>query len=357
MKTPAIWLGAVLLCGCPSSTAELSINIKTDLLPFEEFHSIRIEVDEKPEVVAVRADRDYLLGARVHDDEYPTGERRVAATLLKQGQPVVTRSVFVQLESDRSVTILLTRECRDVVCDEQSSCLAGKCVPLDCTEDDSSKCPARNCDSCAPGVCGLASCEFDVCFRSDDRSCTEGLFCDPDIGCVPGGSIPTLDAGVDSSVDAPGPDVSSDATDAGDVSTTDASNADATADATIDQAVDATVDQAIDGTIDSTVDAITGDCINASDEIVLRPVDLQDAINTGTGCGQMFPNNRPGLLQCIAVEVPVSAMCLDCFADIVTCTISLCQTPCMSPLSQACTSCRAANCNGDFKACSGLEAM
>ena len=95
-----------------------------------------------------------------------------------------------------------------------------------------------------------------------------------------------------------------------------------------------------------------GACTNPTD---LGIVQTKDVKKITADCGKMHIGNDAATKTCIKMGTSLSDPCVTCFADTVSCVISKCLQPCLADSgSQACTDCRAMNCDPAFKACSGL---
>lgn len=225
---------ALVAAGCGDDTYELLIDAKTDLVPGIEFARVRVEVftrlpraeESAPasrarEHVAARSDA-FADGTRVAElAGLAAGEYAVRVRLLDQGGvPVLQRIALVTLKKTSVFTIVLTRDCRGVICplagDDPShvACLGGRCVDPRCTEETLEACGEAMCTDatqCATGAsCAEARCDHQTCLLvAQSAMCAAEEWCDPLAGCTPlpgsggdggmdGGSI---DAGDDAATD------------------------------------------------------------------------------------------------------------------------------------------------------------
>lgn len=95
-----------------------------------------------------------------------------------------------------------------------------------------------------------------------------------------------------------------------------------------------------------------GACTNPTD---LGIVQTKDVKMITADCGKANIGNDAKTKECIKMGTSLSDPCVTCFADTVSCVIAKCLQPCLADSgSQACTDCRAMNCDPAFKACSGL---
>jgi hypothetical protein len=194
----AAWVSLLATClSACSNTSELAVDLRTDLVPGLEFDAVRTELDgvlaplhpARPEDASARSWRvaefaDVTMGT--HD---------VRVQVLYAGVPVLTRRVVVRLDGSLVVTVVLTRDCRGVVCPgdggpTETECLSGECGDPMCSPETPERCPAPECDEdadCAASVdCVTARCEEGTCLqRAEPDACPPEEICAPDAGCVP----------------------------------------------------------------------------------------------------------------------------------------------------------------------------
>lgn len=201
------------LGACGSESTSIRVDLRTDFVPGIEFTDVRTTVVDVSETTRLSRDDDAFEPTRVATlDDVPRGNQIVAVELLDaSGELVAERAVRVRLREDLGVTVLITRDCRGVMCpgagDDPNAltCLGGRCVPLDCTDGTSPECPDPECESAAECVdgsaCSSAQCLDGACvYRRDDAMCDAEQYCEPERGCL---DVPDLpDAGmVDASMD------------------------------------------------------------------------------------------------------------------------------------------------------------
>src|SRR5688572_18143865 len=116
------WIGviaaiSVALAGCSSDPATLAVEVRTDVLPGNEFAAIEILLagrgrDERV-AVPVFAGEDWSVGRRAADFEpIDDGDYEVRARLLGSGGEVVVEGLtLVSVKGTTVVTIVLTRDC------------------------------------------------------------------------------------------------------------------------------------------------------------------------------------------------------------------------------------------------------
>jgi len=189
----------VLVSGC-DDRPELIVDVRTDLVPGSELMALSASVDGADAVrVNVDPATDWLAGGRVAELQVEPGTRTVVITALDaEGQTVVERSVRVSVELDIGVTVLLTRDCRGVVCDAtNAACWAGGCVSDECSDESLSSCGDPECTDAsecpAAGPCGTARCELGACVYAAGGACGASEFCDPEFGCRSTGDTGPVD--------------------------------------------------------------------------------------------------------------------------------------------------------------------
>lgn len=211
-----------LLASCSDSTIALSIDLRTDLSPGNEFQRIVTSlVGEGVEQERGTAG-DFITGARVADFEGlgASESRTVRVDLLDgSGALVVSGEILVNHRENRGVVLVVTRDCRDVSCGEGTTCRGGSCVAADCVDGTEPSCPEPECradvDCAAADACSMAQCAEGVCFyRPLVGACSSEEYCDPERGCLPvvmtQPDAGLMDGGIDAGADS-GSDAGSDA--------------------------------------------------------------------------------------------------------------------------------------------------
>lgn len=193
-------VASLFACACGGSSA-LEIDVRTDLVPIDEMATVWLRVthvDGSGEPVertyTVAEADDFIGGVRVASlSDIGHGDVRIDVEVRDAlGQVVLERPTLVTLENDRAVTILLTRDCRGVTCGDAGAplaCLSGTCTDPRCTPETPELCSSAECTADADCVfaaeCSVGVCSNGVCLaRPDDALCDEGLWCNPDEGCV-----------------------------------------------------------------------------------------------------------------------------------------------------------------------------
>ncbi len=208
---------ALAACGSPAPT--LLVDVRTDFVPGAEFFAVEAVATptsgtplQTQRVPALGSD-DFIAGKRVSEwDSVTAGQYDITAHLLDaSGAVLAQRRVRTQVSGPRAVTIILTRDCRDVSCPgagdaTATECFGGHCVPPECTDDNPDACVidcSSDGDCAAPaGSCAVAHCIQGACLSAPDpTSCqSPDQYCDPDVGCraLAGGTddagMPMMDA-------------------------------------------------------------------------------------------------------------------------------------------------------------------
>ncbi|MFK7988847.1 MAG: GLUG motif-containing protein [Sandaracinaceae bacterium] len=199
-RTPWLVLWSLLLVACDPGFA-LLLDVRSDLVPDIEVDAARVELRTADgtleRLVAFERDTPLLEGVRLAEFEGLEGGEILAQVFLQQGDQVVAqRAVVNVLENDQLITVLITRDCRDVECGEPSSatCLGGRCGSSECTPQTPENCEPEcvgdaDCEGGSP--CSAPVCVTGLCVEAPDGdACVEGEYCDPDIGCRP---LPEMD--------------------------------------------------------------------------------------------------------------------------------------------------------------------
>ena len=189
----------MLSCADGAGEFELIVELRTDLTPGSEFVGVRTEVStvdftsdtgaRREEIIATTA-LDFVSGERVATFEsIPGGEVHLrVSTLGPGGEVIVARRVLLVLDEDSGVIVLVTRECKDVVCEPAETCFAGACVDPRCSDANPELCVSECAGDaeCGAAPCAEASCVRGACFAvaRDDR-CDMSELCDPEAGCLP----------------------------------------------------------------------------------------------------------------------------------------------------------------------------
>ena len=187
------WLTSLLgVVACASGPHELRVDLRTDLVPGAEFDTILVAFDGEPARELTPGEADYVIGARVLDTLAKPGEHVVEVSLTRNESTVLERAVHVRLDADYGITVVLTRDCRGVVCPGEDAsatqCLGGRCVVPECAPETPEACGAAECttaaDCSSAATCGAVQCNAGTClYASDSSSCRAGAYCDPDAGC------------------------------------------------------------------------------------------------------------------------------------------------------------------------------
>jgi len=197
------------VAGCEAGAGTVVVQVRTELLPEREFSEVRtrLRTADGGEVADVRgaaaAHVDWGMGVRVAEvPALPSGRYRATVSALGAGGEVrVERPVSLIVEDGTVVvTVLLTRDCVDVVCPDPggdpaaTACVAGRCVAEECVEERAESCAIDECetdtDCPATGPCARPVClPSGACFAEPDHgACGADEVCHPDDGCLPAAS-------------------------------------------------------------------------------------------------------------------------------------------------------------------------
>lgn len=211
----------VLAVGCGEDPATLVVSLKTDFVPEVELAHVVVRAGGLERTFAARAGQPFTQGVTVAElgGLDAVAEVRVDVELRdRAGRVLAARPVLADLRARAvSITVVVTRSCRDVVCNTGSACLGGRCVSERCTEETPELCGAEaaECDAdadCPPmDECSTPSCQLGAClYAAVEGSCDDGSACVPDRGCVEmpvsGDAGLPLDAGAPDAGGPPAPD-------------------------------------------------------------------------------------------------------------------------------------------------------
>lgn len=194
-----------LVTACDPGTATLIVDLKTDWVGGVEVAMAEVVIDdgEHTDQRPLRLEDDLAGGLRVAElHDLPHGNHRVSLTLrAPNGAVVATRRALVSLRGPLAITLLVTRNCAGVTCDDpgRPECVDATCVPPECVEEDPAACEGSTCETaadCSDGavMCVEPTCSGGFCISAPVvDSCAGGEYCDPARGCQP---RPGADAGV-----------------------------------------------------------------------------------------------------------------------------------------------------------------
>jgi hypothetical protein len=189
---------AALICvglasGCAPESRELAVDLQTDFVPGVEFDLVTVTLDDgDPEETAAALTHRYDRPRRVLEahDVMP-GHRTVEVVLARSGAEVARRRIEMSFDRSYLLTVVITRSCRDVTCEvgDDTECVAGMCVPPDCTRLGQTGCPEVECredDDCTAGAaCGRGRCIEGACLELPRHEmCPAEEICVPEVGCI-----------------------------------------------------------------------------------------------------------------------------------------------------------------------------
>ncbi|RLD03045.1 MAG: hypothetical protein DRI65_13740, partial [Chloroflexota bacterium] len=186
-------------CEGPSDL-ELIVDLKTDYIGRVEVNKVRVSLFDAEGALVVRnADtvivRENLTdGLRIAElGMLAPGDYRIEVQLAGSA-PVPQRVVRVSLKSSSAATVVVTRDCLDILCpgtgtSSLTQCLGGTCVDPTCSPETPEACPPAECSNdsdCLSSVaCAAAACVGGVCTAASDSSlCAIGEYCDLTMGCI-----------------------------------------------------------------------------------------------------------------------------------------------------------------------------
>ena len=199
----AACLGCCLAACSASSSGTLVVNLRTDLVPAEEFGQVRLSLGRVDaagslETVELAAEApSYVEAARLTEfTNLAVGSYRLTVVPLgtRSGEALTERPVLLEIDGSLSVTVPIFRSCLNVDCGDEEACFGGQCVDPRCSVESEEFCSVANeCGSdveCAPQAsCAVGSCELGVCWNFSKPSGASGAcdidtqWCDPDAGC------------------------------------------------------------------------------------------------------------------------------------------------------------------------------
>ena len=223
LPAAAYWkcaLGLAMISACSSEDInQLRVDVRTDLSPGVDFDVFTAElvVDGRSSSELLRLPVDATTNIR---EEFTIGTfdglsaSSIVVEVAARGvndQVVLRQRLVVRVRGRTAVTAVLTRSCIGVQCsDETSSCFAGRCVEVICSQDgcdqseceQSSQCAAPNAD-CAMAICANGACLS----QPVAGACTDSRYCDPERGCLSlpfrDGAMMSPDAGPTNDASAP----------------------------------------------------------------------------------------------------------------------------------------------------------
>ncbi len=212
---------ALLSFAC-SDGIELGIDLKTDLVPQVEFTQVEVTLTNRRDVrltnIPSEASFDRPATVAEFTDLEPDSARVLLVRLLdRDGQEVVSNTYRIDHQTDLSIPVVFTRDCRGVMCPlapgDPAGCLGGQCVDETCRTGTEPSCPEPECaepsDCPALSACAAAQCQGGLCVYFSDDICDPGEYCAPETGCLPlpaeerdagaedAGSDGAMDAGMD----------------------------------------------------------------------------------------------------------------------------------------------------------------
>ena len=154
VRTRLTLLIACLVWGGCDASRTLVIDLRTDWVPGQEVVGIRTAVDgEVVDERDVSFGEPLAAGIRLAEREGIAPGAHDVTVLLRDpdGGTLAARRVRVTVDGSTAVTVVISRDCAGVTCDDPSAseCLGGRCVSVECTPENPGACPD---DGCGSGV-------------------------------------------------------------------------------------------------------------------------------------------------------------------------------------------------------------
>lgn len=207
---------------CESASHELFVDVKTDLVAGVEFTSVRVELFDGVPRPSDRAGgrrarahvaaggRAWLASERVAEIGGLAARTYWVRIELRDGleRSVASRLATVSVRGNVVVTVVITRDCIDVICPgpgddpARTACFGGTCVEPSCTVESSAACGEAECRtstdcSSPPAPCADAACVDGACLAlAREGACSDDAWCDPERGCTRLRGEPVVDAGL-----------------------------------------------------------------------------------------------------------------------------------------------------------------
>lgn len=191
----ALVVACLIVAGCKGGGSELIVDLRTDYVPGVEFTEVEIlRLGDDEDVVVRRlaaVGEDFIRGQRVAELDVAGPRVELRARLLApNGRRIADRRQQVELQGTTGVTIVITRDCEGVPCDDDQACLDAVCVSLGCSPEHPELCGTlvlcgRD-EACTQpnATCARAVCEGSLCFdEAIEGACAPDEYCVPEVGC------------------------------------------------------------------------------------------------------------------------------------------------------------------------------
>lgn len=182
-------IAAITACllACSSSSSTLRVDLKTDFVPLAELTRAVSTLEDQRVEYAVEGSESFFDGVRIAELDLEPGTYELHVELFGSFGPLAERRFTLAVDGDLGVTALITRDCRQVDCDADETCVAGECVPTTCTASGDPDCPIDECTAAsecpaAPAPCATASCIEGVCLFAGTCD-ADAEVCLPERGC------------------------------------------------------------------------------------------------------------------------------------------------------------------------------
>ena len=195
-----LWIAISATLSCTSGTADLRVEIRTDLVPGLEFSAARVTLSDGQEnIIAAHAGTRWIEEPARSSFSWstPPGTVQASVELLHEGAVTLVRHAVVEISGRTAITFNLTRTCIGVSCAEGQTCRGGSCIDAVCSATDNAPlCRDTECaqdSDCEDLECAAQGCRAGGCWPIVDQ-CPENSFCVGDM-CQPIIGTPTADAG------------------------------------------------------------------------------------------------------------------------------------------------------------------
>jgi len=195
-------LAGIFATACGDSQY-LAVDLRTDYAAGVEYDEVEVSVDGLTRArIPARTD----AGDRPHRvferDDLAPGVHALEVSLRLGATRIATRRVQFSLRGSRVVSVVITRDCREVGCPGTGAteCLGGRCVAPECTTLGEPGCSEAECstgaDCTASVACAAGACVEGACLEVPaPDACGASMVCVPERGCV--GVAPSDAGGMD----------------------------------------------------------------------------------------------------------------------------------------------------------------
>ena len=128
MKRTCLTCFLLAAIGC-SEDPTLFVDLITDMVPGAEFTGVVVRVNGVEQDRVARLDMNYTLGERIARFDVPQGTNTGVLELVDAQGVVLSREFVVEVKgTEHTTTLVLSRDCRGVMCPGSGSPLATACL-------------------------------------------------------------------------------------------------------------------------------------------------------------------------------------------------------------------------------------